>query len=656
MRNASYSSGPISSHFNAKAPGRNPKLQAVLRNARLITPPVIALRIVNAASNPDCSPKEIAELLKQDPVLCAKILKAVNSCVFGTGGQPVASVDRAVILLGLNQLRSLVLGLSLPVAQLRSDGNRSNRDIWIGSVSGAILAKELSALDGGAATGHDLVAGLLRDLGMLLMVQAVPGGWEQLQHIPIESYLQDPCGAEDRIFGVNHVEVTTELLSDWKIPAEVLEPIRYHHEPERLSRGPRSLYQRASLLNFVEMLVRLDQVAESSRLLGRLLARAESQFGLTKDRLVQFLEGVAPKIADFTKLLDLDVTDTPHYAEILGRGCDAFHSLTMVGQSALPAASRESVVDMAETQLPAPKRKTEFVNASAANRKPAAPLPPFRSEMINRFPTGGCALEEYELRTQLGRGAMGVVFGGFDPALGREVAIKLLSPEFCASSEARMRFTREAQTLAAIHHENVIGVFDVGEADGLPFMVMEYVRGGTLEDLLESVGPLSHRQIVDMGSQLARGLAAAHAKGIIHRDIKPANILIEELTGRVKLGDFGLARGIDHMQLTQAGALVGSPLYMSPELIEGLPFDHRTDLFSLGGVFYQMCTGKLPFQAPNIGSLLRAIGEANPVPPSEHRPDLDPRLNSVVLDLLRKNPVDRIASGEQLFGRLAAIR
>src|SRR5262249_28357095 len=159
---------------------------------------------------------------------------------------------------------------------------------------------------------------------------------------------------------------------------------------------------------------------------------------------------------------------------------------------------------------------------------------------------------------------------------------------------ARRRFTREAQAAAAVTHEHVVTIHGVEEAHDPPYIVMQYVSGLSLQERLDRDGPLELKEILRIGSQAPRGLAAAHAQGVIHRDIKPANILLENGIERVKITDFGLARTLDDASLTQSGVIAGTPQYMAPEQANGEAIDHRADLFSLGSVVYALCTGRPP--------------------------------------------------------------
>jgi serine/threonine-protein kinase len=216
----------------------------------------------------------------------------------------------------------------------------------------------------------------------------------------------------------------------------------------------------------------------------------------------------------------------------------------------------------------------------------------------------------YEVAGIIGSGGNGVVLKGFDAGLSRNVAIKLLSPRLADSAAARRRFSREAQAAAAVMHDNVMAIHAVAETHGLPYLVMPYVRGPSLENRLGTSGPLALEEVLRVGRQVAAGLAAAHAQGLVHRDIKPANILLEEGVERVKITDFGLARAMDDASLTRSGVIAGTPQYMSPEQARGEPLDHRTDLFSLGCVLYAACTGRSPFRAETSYGVLRKICES----------------------------------------------
>lgn len=266
--------------------------------------------------------------------------------------------------------------------------------------------------------------------------------------------------------------------------------------------------------------------------------------------------------------------------------------------------------------------------------------PPTSDQSIGR-------LHHYDVQAVIGQGGCGVVLKAFDERLQRIVAIKVMLPELAATSPARKRFLREARATAAIRHENVVNIYAV-EEQPLPFLVMEYIDGPTLQQKLHKTGPLDVAEILKIGQQIASGLQAAHAKGLIHRDIKPGNILLEGGGDRVKITDFGLARTADDASVSQSGLIAGTPLYMSPEQAQGLSIDHRSDLFSLGSVLYVMCSGRPPFRAATILAVMKRVVEDQPRPISQIIPEVPFWLIDIVTRLHAKDPTQRFGSAEEV--------
>lgn len=262
-------------------------------------------------------------------------------------------------------------------------------------------------------------------------------------------------------------------------------------------------------------------------------------------------------------------------------------------------------------------------------------------------------LGHYEIEAILGRGAFGIVAKAFDEKLHRVVAIKLLNPELAATSPPRKRFLREARTAAAVMHENIVAIHAV-EEEPIPYLVMEYISGQTLQQWMEQHGPLDPVEILRIGRQVAAGLAAAHAKNLIHRDIKPSNIL---LTGgpheRAKISDFGLARAVDDASLTSSGLIAGTPMYMAPEQARGETLDHRADLFSLGSVFYQMASGRPPFRAANTVAVLKRVCEDTPRPLDDVMPGIPGWLETIIFRLLEKDRNARYQTAQEVADLLA---
>ena len=273
--------------------------------------------------------------------------------------------------------------------------------------------------------------------------------------------------------------------------------------------------------------------------------------------------------------------------------------------------------------------------------------PPDDPQMLGR-------LGSYEVSAIIGRGGTGVVLKALEPRLGRYVAIKVLSPEFANSGAAIKRFERETRAIAAVAHEHVVPIYAVDEYRKLPYFVMQYVPGCSLQQRLERSGSLQAKEIVRIGMQIAFALQAAHAQGIVHRDIKPANVLLENGLDRVLVTDFGLARIAGDCLLTQAGVIAGTPEYMSPEQSKGQDIDEQSDLFSLGSVMYTMCTGRTPFRSDNVYGIVHQICEEAPVSIRELNSDIPRWLEQFVMRLHAKQKVDRFRSAEQVADVLSA--
>jgi len=285
-------------------------------------------------------------------------------------------------------------------------------------------------------------------------------------------------------------------------------------------------------------------------------------------------------------------------------------------------------------------------------------------------------LGHFEVLDLLGKGGFGIVLKAFDDKLQRLVAIKVLGPQLSGSANARSRFVREARAAAAVNHKYVISTYEVYEQP-IPYLVMEYVDGKSLQDRLDQLEPFSTRDILRIGAEIAQGLAAAHQQGLIHRDIKPANILLEtgvrgqgsgvredkpssSLTPdpwpltpvQIKIADFGLARAVDDISLTQSGMIAGTPLFMSPEQARGETLDPRSDLFSLGSVLYTLCTSHPPFKAHRTIGVMNRVCEDTPKPIREINPAIPEALVEIVNRLLAKDPAGRFQTATELAERL----
>ncbi|MCK9525932.1 MAG: Stk1 family PASTA domain-containing Ser/Thr kinase [Limnochordia bacterium] len=260
---------------------------------------------------------------------------------------------------------------------------------------------------------------------------------------------------------------------------------------------------------------------------------------------------------------------------------------------------------------------------------------------------GEMLADRYEILEKVGDGGMALVYSAKDHLLSRTVAVKILRAQFADDEEFVERFRREARSAASLSHPNIVNIYDVGETEHVHFIVMEYVQGKNLHDLIRDHESFSQDIIVSVGKQIAMGLAHAHYHGIIHRDIKPHNILVTE-EGRVKVTDFGIAQAMSTTNLTQTGMVLGSVHYFSPEQARGVNVQAASDLYSLGIVLYEMIAGHPPFRGDSpIAIALKQIQE-NPLPLRDFRPDLDGELEDLVLKLLNKDPKKRSASTEEV--------
>ena len=278
------------------------------------------------------------------------------------------------------------------------------------------------------------------------------------------------------------------------------------------------------------------------------------------------------------------------------------------------------------------------------------------------YPSVGLALNNgdllgpYEIVAPLGKGGMGEVYRARDVRLGREVALKVLPETAANDTESLARFEREARAVAALNHPNILSIHDTGEHRGVPYAVTELLEGENLADRLRS-GPLAVKRATEIACQVADGLAAAHARGVIHRDIKPENIFLTH-DGRAKILDFGIARigpkpgditsGIAAARGSSSQFIMGTAGYMSPEQIRGKPIDARTDVFSFGASFYEMLTGHRAFDRPSVVETMSAVLKDDPA----KAPDMEkvpPEIRGFILRCLQKDPADRYQSRDLLL-------
>jgi formylglycine-generating enzyme required for sulfatase activity len=363
-----------------------------------------------------------------------------------------------------------------------------------------------------------------------------------------------------------------------------------------------------------------------------------------------------PDAAERSRYLDKVCHDPAQRARVNALLSSHDHAGSFLGTPAVqPPEPNGATQELADAGSQPPKDQTAALNTEGGDAMPHVKKtndddlqflsPSTRPDSLGR-------LGHYEMLQVLGRGGFGIVFRAFDDTLQRVVAIKVMAPQIATLSPARKRFLREARSSAAVRHENVVHIYEVGEQP-LPYLAMEFIPGETLQQKLDRSGPLEVSEILKIGRQIAEGLAAAHACDLIHRDIKPGNILLEGGSHKAKITDFGLARAADDASISQSGVIAGTPMFMAPEQALGHHIDQRADLFSLGSVLYQMASGRPPFRAPSALAVLKRVAEETPRPIPEIIPETPDWLCGIITKLHAKNPDERFQSAREVADLLA---
>ncbi len=387
--------------------------------------------------------------------------------------------------------------------------------------------------------------------------------------------------------------------------------------------------------------------------------------------LQQLLSGQTPE--EQAEAMEQHLLHCSHCIERIRMVKDEGNLLTDLRQGASPAAevpqegpeiealvSRVRTLTESATLCPTTTSTTVVTQeiGGAARDKERTEAEDFRDCLLPAQEAGEIGrLGPYRVIKVLGKGGMGVVFRAEDPQLQRHIALKVMRSRMASDQASRERFLREARAAAQIEHDHIIAVYHVGEDHGVPYLAMPLLQGETLESRLEKERVLPIPEALRIGREIAAGLAAAHARGLIHRDIKPSNIWLEAGSGRVKILDFGLTRlAQENVQLTKAGYILGTPSYMAPEQVQsGNPVDGRCDLYSLGVVLYRMTTGRLPFVQDDLMSLLAAVASEQPKSPRSLNPAVPPALDDLILRLLAKKASDRPDSAEAVVESIRGI-
>ncbi len=572
------------------------------------------LRLQKFVSDPAIQMSDLAKMILADPVLTAKILRLANSPYFGMQNK-IDSISHALMILGLQNIKNILYREGL--LQLFPMGSAKQKDalaaLWTHSTLTSVCASCLADLFDGLNQGTLFTLGIIHDIGKLVIlgmprVQSFDGEfWDKL---PRGFYIQD----EDELLGVNHAVIGKMALEQWGFSDLMVHSVAMHHMPAYVHAD--SLHQDGDIQKYITALFIADQIARL--LTGRI------------DLLTPLADSYRTCV-DRNRLL-AKLTDTTFLSQIREAAILADSEFPV--KPAPAAASAPIAAVVGQTNNASHKTDGRFQGDATA--------------VIAR-PEPGKTIGRYEIIGELGRGAMGTVYLGRDPLINREVAIKTLRYGHGDDEEmaaAKKRFFREAEAAGRLTHPNIVTVYDVGEYQGTAYMAMELLDGTDLVSFCSKDSLLPFDDVVKIVSTVAVALDYAHKNGVVHRDVKPGNIRILS-RGDIKVVDFGIAKVMDTSK-TQAGVIIGSPNYMSPEQIEGRAVDGRTDLFSLGVLFYELLTGEKPFVGESITTLMHNI-VSQPAPPIKDLIPAVPEYCGRILEkALAKKMEDRYQSGQEM--------
>lgn len=635
-------------------PGHQPDgkrlLERILSHPLLPSPPTLALQVVEKVSQPDCDIPEVCVLLASDPALCGRLLKVVNSVAYSPN-RSITAIDHAVGILGFNRLRSLVLGMSIPSLQFGSHQDPGLSRFWKCSVTGGIIAREIARLLRYPAPEEDMVAALLRDLGIILLRQSFPEAYQPVWTGERQLWAGQRCGWEEERFGVDHAEVGAELLRGWRLPDAIVLPIRYHHYPQRMPSAPSEFVQRARLLEFAGRLSELEDAEHTSDDLQDIWRIARDQFALDPGLFKEFLIAISPKIEEFAALLQMEIGNPAHFTSVLSAGYQELARLSV-------DLAGESPHGQSDSRNSAGNEPTHGDSDAHVDTRPAA-IDPECAGNGSELPgimARIARLGDFHLLKKLGEGGMGEVFQARQIGLDRDVAVKVLASHAVNDATFVQRFQREARVMAKLAHPHILSCYAVGEQRGLHYLAIEYAAGGSLADWLKKLGKLSVGDALHVVMVVADALQHAHESELIHRDIKPENILITG-QGVVKVADLGLAKSAsENLTLTRTGAGPGTPTYMSPEQTrDARHVDARSDIYSLGCVFYNCLTGAPPFEGETFIELFEAKEKGVYAPASALNEEVPARLDAIIGKMLARKANDRYQTCADLIRDLAEL-
>jgi len=577
------------------------------------------IRLQKSINNPSVQMADLSKIIMSDPVLAAKILRMANSSYFGMQNK-IDSIGHALMILGLQNIKNILYRESmLQMFQTSSSGHKEKMAyLWKHASITSVCASHFYDLVDGLNKGTLFTLGILHDIGKLIILDL-----PQVQKQESDFWKNYPCEnsilEEDSLLGVNHAVIGQVILEQWNFSELMINSIRTHHAPSFVNM--KDLDLSGEQRNYVTVLFLANQVAKLFT--GRINGTVH----------VNSLPDSYSRLIDKNRFIS-KVLDASFLAQML-----AAEALVESEYSRDEEKYVHSQPSTGTTVIPAQPAETKAVFSGDATVVAARP---------------GRTIGRYEIVKELGRGSMGTVYLGRDPLINRNVAIKTLryiDGDSRDSFQHKKRFFLEAEAIGKLAHPNILSIYDVGEHQGMAYMAMEFLEGSDLTSYCQKENLLPFSETIRIVSDVAEALEYAHANGVVHRDIKPSNIRILK-NGKIKVVDFGIARILDASS-THSGVIVGSPSYMSPEQVDGQKVDGRSDLFSLGVVFYELLTGEKPFYADDLNSLRLQITTTNPKPVQELVPQIPDDCVVVLEKALTKNRNERYQHGREMADDLA---
>ena len=566
------------------------------------------VRLQKMVHNPSVQMTDLSRIILSDPVMTAKILRMANSSYFGMQ-QKIDSISHALMLLGLQNIKNILYREGIrEIFQAESPLHREAvAALWRHSSLTSVCAQYLCDLFDGLNRGTLFTLGIVHDIGKLITLEL-----PQVKSLPMEFREKFPSGLsvgeEDRLLGINHAVIGGMALEHWNFSELMIDVVSAHHEPPYVAADQAGLEDEK--LKYTLVLFLADQLAG--------LLEAWSEGDARPYRLHKSYLSLLNKNKLISKMMDANFLSQIRETERLALDEQAY------------------------------KRREDPEERQGAPR-------PFPEAGAGGSGSTARVIGRYEVIRELGRGTMGIVYLARDPLIHREVAIKTLryrDVDAQKISEAKARFFMEAGIVGKLSHPNIVTIYDVGDFSGGTYIAMEFLDGMDLATFCLRQNRLPLTEIIRILSSVALALDYAHQMGVIHRDIKPGNIrLLENKT--VKVIDFGVA---DFVEASPSSDVViwGSPHYMSPEQIGGQSVDGRSDLFSLGVIFYELLTGVKPFLADDLTSLIVQIKTEEPIPVHVLAPDVPEDCAAIVEKCLAKEKDQRYTNGRELADALSA--